>query len=62
MRALHPHQRICLQSERLLEPDRHFRRQPLPPVEQLTHRLARDAKVIGEVGDIQPRRLNHLGP
>ena len=43
MRRLHPQQRIRLQPERLLEPDRHFGRQTLPPVEQLAQRLARHA-------------------
>ena len=60
MRRLHPQQRVRPQPKRLLEPDRHFGRQSLVPIKQLAHRLARDAKVIGEVGDIQLCRFDNL--
>ena len=60
MRRLHPQQRIRLQPERLLEPDRHFGRQALPPVEQLAHRLARHAQVIRRVGNRERKMIDHI--
>ena len=60
MRRLHPQQGIRLQPERFLEPDRHFGRQALPPVEQLAHRLARHAKAIRRVGYRERKMIDHI--
>ena len=60
VRRLHPHRRIRLQPERFLEPDRQFRRQTLPSIEQLAHRLARHAKVIGRVGDREREMIDDI--
>jgi hypothetical protein len=62
MRRLHPHQRLGLESERLLEPDRHVGRQTLAAVEQFADRLPRHVQVIRQVGDVQAGRRDNLLP
>ena len=58
---LHPHQRIGLDPKRLLETDRHLRRQTGIAVEQIDHRLARDMQPLGKLGDVEARRIDDLG-
>jgi len=60
MRRLHPHQRIGLKPERLLEADRHFGGEARISVEQIARGLARDMEASGEGSDAEAGRFDDL--
>jgi hypothetical protein len=60
MRGLHPHQRVGPKSERLHEPDRHFRGQSGVAVEKIAHRLAGDVQPLGGGGHRESEVIDYI--
>ena len=58
--GLHPHQRISLDAESLLEPDGHLGRQGRAPVEQVAESLPRDVEAGRQPVDADAMRLDNF--